>query len=59
MNENQGRVTIAPEVLVTIARLTSQSVEGVAQLCHQVGPGNADRICYTRGTHIIIPIRDY
>ncbi len=44
MNESQGRVTIAPEVLVTIARLTSQSVEGVAQLCHQVGPSNTDRM---------------
>jgi uncharacterized alkaline shock family protein YloU len=44
MNESQGRVTIAPEVLVTIARLTSQSVEGVAQLCHQVRPGNVDRL---------------
>ncbi len=44
MDESQGRVTIAPEVLVTIARLTSQSVEGVAQLCHQVGPGNVDRM---------------
>ena len=44
MDESQGRVTIAPEVLVTIARLTSQSVEGVAQLCHQIGPGNVDRV---------------
>lgn len=44
MDESQGRVTIAPEVLVTIARLTSQSVEGVAQLCHQVGPSNVDRV---------------
>ena len=44
MDESQGRVTIAPEVLVTIARLTSQSVEGVAQLCHQVGPSNVDRL---------------
>jgi uncharacterized alkaline shock family protein YloU len=44
MNETQGRVTIAPEVLVTIARLTAQSVEGVAQMCHQIGPGNLDRL---------------
>jgi uncharacterized alkaline shock family protein YloU len=44
MDESQGRVTIAPEVLVTIARLTTQSVKGVAQMCHQVGPGNVDRI---------------
>jgi uncharacterized alkaline shock family protein YloU len=44
MNETQGRVTIAPEVLVTIARLTTQSIEGVAQMCHQIGPGNLDRL---------------
>jgi uncharacterized alkaline shock family protein YloU len=44
MNENPGRVTIAPEVLVTIARLTTQSVQGVAQMCHQVGPSNVDRL---------------
>jgi uncharacterized alkaline shock family protein YloU len=41
---SSGRVTIAPEVLVTIARLTTQSVEGVAQMCHQIGPGNLDRL---------------
>ncbi len=39
-----GRVTIAPEVLVTIARLTTQSVEGVARLCHQVRPRSVDRL---------------
>jgi uncharacterized alkaline shock family protein YloU len=44
MNESTGRVTIAPEVLVTIARLTTQSIAGVAQLCHQIGPGNVDRL---------------
>lgn len=44
MNESQGRVTIAPDVLVTIARLTTQSSKGVAQLCHHVGPGNVDRL---------------
>jgi uncharacterized alkaline shock family protein YloU len=44
MNENYGRVTIAPEVLVTIARLTAQSVKGVSQMCHQIGPGNLDRL---------------
>jgi uncharacterized alkaline shock family protein YloU len=44
MNERYGRVTIAPEVLVTIARLTTQSIEGVAQMCHQMGPGNVDRL---------------
>jgi uncharacterized alkaline shock family protein YloU len=44
MSGGQGRVTIAPEVLVTIARLTTQSIKGVAQMCHQVGPGNIDRL---------------
>jgi len=44
MDENYGRVTIAPEVLVTIARLTTQSVAGVAQMCHQIGPSNVDRL---------------
>jgi uncharacterized alkaline shock family protein YloU len=37
-------VTIAPQVLVTIARLTTQSIEGVAQMCHQIGPRNVDRM---------------
>jgi len=37
-------VTIAPEVLVTIARLTTQSVRGVAQMCHHIGPSNVDRL---------------
>lgn len=44
MNEDLGRVTIAPEVLVTIARLTTQSIQGVAQMCHHIGPGNIDRL---------------
>jgi uncharacterized alkaline shock family protein YloU len=41
---SSGQVTIAPEVLVAIARLTAQSVVGVAQMCHQIGPGNLDRL---------------
>ena len=44
MSESFGRVTIAPEVLVTIARLTAQSVQGVAQMCHHIGPSNLDRL---------------
>jgi len=44
MDQNQGRVTIAPGVLVTIARLTTQSINGVAQMCHQIGPSNLDRL---------------
>jgi uncharacterized alkaline shock family protein YloU len=41
---SSGRVTIAPEVLVTIARLTTQSIKGVAQLCHHVRPSSIDRL---------------
>ena len=44
MNESHGRVTIAPEVLVTIARLATQSIGGVAQMCHHIGPGSLDRL---------------
>ena len=44
INENPGRVTIAPEVLVTIARLAAQSIAGVAQMCHHIGPRNMDRL---------------
>ena len=44
MDENFGRVTIAPDVLVTIVRLTTQAVPGVAQMCHQIGPRNIDRL---------------
>ena len=29
---------------MTIARLTTQSVDGVAQMCHQMGPSNLDRL---------------
>lgn len=38
MNENLGKVTIAPNVLVTIVQKTADSVDGVAQLCDKV-PG--------------------
>jgi uncharacterized alkaline shock family protein YloU len=44
MNDTPGRVTIAPEVLVTIARLAAQSIGGVAQMCHHIGPRNMDRL---------------
>ena len=33
MIESSGRVTIAPDVLITIARLTALSVPGVVRLC--------------------------
>lgn len=38
MNENLGKVTIAPNVLVTIVQKTSRTVPGVARLCDNV-PG--------------------
>lgn len=38
MDENPGKVTIAPNVLVTIVEKTSVSEPGVAQLCDNV-PG--------------------
>ena len=44
MNNHQrppGKTTIAPDVLVTIARLTTLSVEGVSQLA--VAPGEVNR----------------
>jgi uncharacterized alkaline shock family protein YloU len=44
MDQNQGRVTIAPGVLATIARLTTLSINGVVQMCHQIGPSNLDRL---------------
>jgi uncharacterized alkaline shock family protein YloU len=44
MDGNNGRVTIAPEVLVTISRLTAQSIGGVARLYHQAGPRNLARL---------------
>ena len=38
MDQNLGKVTIAPNVLVTIVQKTSMSEPGVAQLCENV-PG--------------------
>ncbi len=38
MDENLGKVTIAPNVLVTIVQKTASTVAGVAQLCDNV-PG--------------------
>ena len=34
-----GKVTIAPEVLLTIARLTAQNIEGVSRLSHEPASG--------------------
>jgi uncharacterized alkaline shock family protein YloU len=36
VNENLGKVTIAPNVLVTIVQKTATTVPGVAQLCDNV-----------------------
>jgi uncharacterized alkaline shock family protein YloU len=36
VDENLGKVTIAPNVLVTIVQKTADSVDGVAQLCDKV-----------------------
>jgi uncharacterized alkaline shock family protein YloU len=51
-------VTIAPEVLVTIARLTTQSIEGVARLCYRVGPRKIDRllgrVVGSAGVHVAV-----
>ena len=58
MDESLGRVTIAPEVLVTIARLTAQSIEGVARLCYQIGPSKIDRllgrVVGSSGAHVAV-----
>lgn len=43
MQESAGRVTIAPDVLVTIARLTTQSVDGVARMC-PIGPNLIEKL---------------
>lgn len=41
-----GKTTIAPDVLVTIARLTTLSIDGVSQLA--VAPGEVNRL-FKRG----------
>ena len=45
MDEKLGTVTIAPEVLVTIARLTTLSVPGVTRMSREV-PAGADRVLH-------------
>lgn len=40
--ENVGKTTIAPAVLLTIARLAAQNVPGVSRLC--TVPGGIDRL---------------
>ena len=38
--ENAGKTTIAPEVLLTIARLTTKNIPGVSRLCPVPGAVN-------------------
>ncbi len=38
--ENAGKTTIAPEVLLTIARLTAKNIPGVSRLCPVPGAVN-------------------
>jgi uncharacterized alkaline shock family protein YloU len=41
-SENVGKTTIAPEVLLTIARLTTKKIPGVSRLCPV--PGGVNRL---------------
>jgi uncharacterized alkaline shock family protein YloU len=43
----EGKTTIAPEVLLTIARLTTLNVNGVSRICHL--PSAAMRKLFKRG----------
>jgi uncharacterized alkaline shock family protein YloU len=43
----EGKTTIAPEVLLTIARLTTSNVEGVSRICHL--PSESMRRLFKRG----------
>ena len=45
---NEGKTTIAPEVLVTIARITTLNVPGVSQLC--LDPPGVNRL-FNRNFH--------
>lgn len=47
-HDRQGRTTIAPEVLLTIARLSALGVPGVARM--EPVPGGVDRL-FKRGVH--------
>lgn len=49
----QGKTTIAPEVLVTIARLTALSVPGVSRMCNEpAGIGRIFRRGFSDGVRI-------
>jgi uncharacterized alkaline shock family protein YloU len=47
MDEKLGTVTIAPQVLLTIARLTTLSIPGVASMSHSL-TGNVSRLLRRR-----------
>jgi uncharacterized alkaline shock family protein YloU len=47
MDEKLGTVTIAPQVLLTIARLTTLSIPGVASMSHSLA-GNVSRLLRRR-----------
>jgi uncharacterized alkaline shock family protein YloU len=55
--ERQGRTTIAPEVLLAIARLSALGVPGVARM--EPVPGGVDRL-FKRGVHdgVRIAVKD-
>ena len=52
---DEGKTTIAPEVLITIARLTTLSVPGVSRLCADPpGMGRLFKRNFTEGVRIEI-----
>ena len=57
-HERQGRTTIAPEVLLTIARLSALGVPGVSRM--EPVPGGVDRI-FKRGVHegVRLDVKDH
>lgn len=48
MTQNQGKTTIAPDVLITIARLSALSVPGVSHMAQVTGGVNR---LFKRGIH--------
>lgn len=56
--ERQGKTTIAPEVLLTIARLSALGVPGVTRM--EPVPGGVDRI-FKRGVHdgVRLAVKDH
>jgi uncharacterized alkaline shock family protein YloU len=58
IDERRGKTTIAPEVLLTIARLSALAVPGVARV--EPVPGGVDRL-FKRGVHdgVRIAVKDH